>query len=112
VISPREDEALLKQLAAVASLALQHMEARSHAEQRAAEAEEGARVLEALMAYVPTGIAIAEAPDVKLRMVSKFGEQMVGCVQMEHWKVFHNDGVPLLSRKELPLSRATLHGEM
>jgi PAS domain S-box-containing protein len=107
-----EDEVLLKQLAAVTSLALQHMEARGHAEQRAAEAEEGARVLEALMEYVPTGIAIAEVPDVKLRMVSKYGERMVGCLQIENWEIFHGDGVTRFSARELPLSRATLVGEM
>ena len=118
----KEEEALLKQLAGIASLALQHLDAKSHAEQRAAEAEEGKEILEALMEYVPTGITIADASTARMRMMSQHGRQMFGLLQdnitgislhepMGKWDVFRKDGITRPSGEELPLSRATLHGE-
>ncbi len=68
-----EDEALLEQLAAAASLALQHLGAKEEAERRAREAEESQRTLRALMEFVPVGIAVADAPDGTIRAISEFG---------------------------------------
>ena len=50
----------------------------SRAEQRAAEAEEGKRILEALMEYVPEGITIIDGPDESISMVSRYGCELVG----------------------------------
>lgn len=72
-----EDEALMRQLAHISSLALQHIDARAEAEKRAAEAEEGSRFLHALMEHVPEGLAIADADDFRLRLVSRFGEALI-----------------------------------
>src|SRR5690606_6535431 len=47
----------------------------AEAERRAREAEEGRRVLDAIMEHVPIGIAIADRPDV-IRLVSRNGRDM------------------------------------
>jgi PAS domain S-box-containing protein len=92
------------------------------AQRRAKEAEEGKRLLDAVMEHVPEGITIADVPDVNIRMVSRFGQEMLGKPAElitnipvdEHagkWAVFHADGVTLATGEELPLTRATQHGE-
>ncbi|MFH1074302.1 MAG: diguanylate cyclase, partial [Candidatus Firestonebacteria bacterium] len=48
------------------------IQAREVEEQRAREAEEGRRILEALMEYIPEGIIIADAAGLKVRMASKY----------------------------------------
>jgi PAS domain S-box-containing protein len=93
------------------------------AEEAAAKAVEGKRILEALMEYIPEGITIADAPDVYIRMVSRFGEELTGrpretiegmpmSEHPERWQVYHLDGVTLSTPEELPLSRATLFGDV
>lgn len=83
------------------------------------EAEEGRRTLRALMEHVPEGITIAEAPDVRIRMVSRYGRDILG----EHhdglrtsdvagkWRVFHEDGTTPMEFEDLPICRAVLRGE-
>jgi PAS domain S-box-containing protein len=94
----------------------------SEAQRRAQEAEEGKRLLDAVMEHVPVGITIADARAVNIRMVSKNGQALLGkpADQIrnipfdEHagkWGVFHTDGVTPAKGEELPLTRATLHGE-
>ncbi|MCL5237839.1 MAG: EAL domain-containing protein [Nitrospirae bacterium] len=86
-----------------------------------AEAEEGRRILDAVMEYVPEGITIADAPDVNIRIVSKYGVHLVGHPKeiIEHipaeshpevWQIFHPDGVTLAAPDELPLTRAVKRG--
>ncbi len=86
------------------------------------EAEEGRRILQALMDHIPEGIAIAAAPDVSIRMVSRFGQELASRppdtltgipadTHAERWGIFHADGVTAASPEELPLTRATLGGE-
>jgi PAS domain S-box-containing protein len=41
-------------------------------------AEKERRILEAMMEYIPMGITIAEAPDVKIRIVSRSGRELIG----------------------------------
>ena len=87
------------------------------------EAEEGRRILQALMDHIPEGITIASAPDVSIRMVSRFGQRLVsrptetltGIPSSEHperWGIYHADGVTRARPEELPLTRATLVGEL
>lgn len=87
------------------------------------EAEEGYGILRALMENVPEGITIAESPDVRIRMVSRHGVELSGRARNtlegsavgEHpddWQIYRPDGVTLLKPEELPLSRATRHGEV
>ena len=92
-------------------------------EQALAEASEGARVLEALMEHVPAGITIADAPQVRIRMVSRYGRELAGLARaalegsvFEHhskgWRIFQPDGVTPAQTQDMPLTRATLHGEL
>lgn len=85
---------------------------------RTAEAEEGRRILQALMSYIPAGIAIAECPSGEVRMVSRFGQEMLG---QDHsskngsaivWEFYWPDGATLVRQEDLPLARAIRNGEM
>jgi PAS domain S-box-containing protein len=86
------------------------------------EAQESKRILDALMQYIPEGITIADAPDVRIRQVSKFGQKLTGRgpediegipmeAQPERWQIYYSDG-RLVPAEQLPLSRATLTGEV
>lgn len=97
--------------------------ARQTAEQRAKECEEAKRILETLMEHIPEGITIADAPDVKIRMVSKYGQEMIGHPREliegitadkypELWRLFHTDGITPAGSDEFPLVRATKYGEV
>ena len=84
-----------------------------------AKAEEGDRLLSALMEYVPEGVAIADS-DLKLTKVSRYGREMFGGLPdgrlldeaMRRWEVRRSDGVTPLPVEDLPLARAIRHGEV
>jgi PAS domain S-box-containing protein len=87
-----------------------------------AKAEESERTLDALMAYVPEGITIADAPDVRIRRVSHYGmaltgktkEVLTGITFEQHasqWDIYEADGVTPASSDKMPLTRATRYGE-
>jgi PAS domain S-box-containing protein len=88
-----------------------------------ARAEEGRRLLEAIMEYAPEGITIADAPDVRIRMVSQAGERLTGKSRKDlegipfskhaaQWDIYRADGVTRAENDELPLTRAVRHGEV
>jgi PAS domain S-box-containing protein len=88
-----------------------------------AEAQEGKRILDALMDYIPEGITIADAPDVTIRRVSKYGEHLTGRSRdilediavdqhVQAWGIFQADGITPATNEELPLTRAVQHGEV
>jgi PAS domain S-box-containing protein len=88
-----------------------------------ATAKRGEQILNALMKYIPEGITIADTPDVRIRMVSEYGQQLtgrsngtiVGIPVEEHsekWGLFHADGVTSARTEDLPLTRATQKGEV
>jgi PAS domain S-box-containing protein len=89
--------------------------------QALAKAEEGDQMLAALMEHVPIGITIADAPDVKIRMVSRAGQELTGKPReklavsygkhAEQWAVYRADGITPAVDDELPLPRATRKGE-
>lgn len=90
---------------------------------RAEKAEEKGRLLDAFMAYVPEGITIADAPDVRIRMVSEYGRRLIGRPSDEiegipvhehagKWHIYSIDGITPARDEDLPLSRATLKGEV
>jgi len=98
-------------------------EARDLAEKRAAEAEWGRMLLRAVMDNIPEGITIAEGPDVRVRMVSRYGLEMIGrrpealegTTAGEHpetWDLYRADGVTRPASEELPLTRAVKKGEV
>lgn len=116
-----EDEALLNQLALIASLGLQHIEARREAEHRAEEAEDGRRLLDALMEHVPDGISIVGASDYGTRRASRYSADLVRSrfgdvvTPEDMWHrlaIFHSDGVTPMDMESHPLVRAVRRGEV
>jgi PAS domain S-box-containing protein len=116
-----DDEALLGQLAAFASLALRHLEAVAELEARAAEAEEGRAVLAAIMEYVPEGITVVGGPERRTRLVSRYGRELVGggdavlkgrrpAERIEGFRLLSEDGIEAPD-EEQPLGRALRGGE-
>jgi len=83
------------------------------------EAEEGRRILYALMEYVPEGLTIADAPDMKIRMVSRAGQELLGGTYygatvdavVGQWNIYHPDGLTPVEVQDLPMSRAIRNGE-
>lgn len=87
------------------------------------EAEEGKRILDAIMEYIPEGITIADVPDVSIRMISRYGLQLMGRIPAmtagipmedfrQTWNIFRPDGKTRYLDEELPLSRAIRKGEV
>ncbi|NLL12832.1 MAG: PAS domain S-box protein [Fibrobacter sp.] len=87
-----------------------------------AQAEEGRNILSALMKNIPLGIVVADAPDVKIRIVSEYGQKLLdrsskeitGISVSEHPSKLgfcHADGTPG-KPDEIPLTRATIKGEI
>lgn len=87
-----------------------------------ARAEEGSRLLQALMEYIPEGVIIADAPDVTVRLVSSAAAAMVDRTVSEImamplqerrgvFDVRRPDGTPLPA-EQLPLVRAIRSGEV
>jgi len=79
-------------------------------------------ILQTAMDCSPAGIAIADAPDGKLRYVNEAGlairggtkEEIINNVRIENyahiWNIQHLDGTPY-SETEVPLARSLLYGE-
>ncbi|NLG18191.1 MAG: PAS domain S-box protein [Fibrobacter sp.] len=95
---------------------------RKKAEQRANEAEEGRAILNALMEHMPEGIIVVNAPEMKIKIISKEAVKMLGVpvnevletkygIRHELWGVFKMDHTLPLPR-ELPLVRTVEQGEM
>ncbi len=98
-------------------------EAKDEAQRRAGEAEERERILNAMMEHIPLGITIADAPDVTIRAVSRYGRELTGRPRerlenipvdkhVEQWEIYHANGVTPAANEELPLTRATQQGEI
>jgi PAS domain S-box-containing protein len=82
------------------------------------EAEDGRRTLEALMESVPEGITIADAQGVTIRMVSRYGRELLGAPHnvaaaevARQWPVYRPDG-QVMAPEDLPLIRAVQRGEL
>ena len=83
---------------------------------------ESQTLLKAAFENSQAGIAIADAPDGKIRYVNKAGllirgqseDELVKNIDVHKyvaaWKMFHFDGTPL-AENEVPLARAVLYGE-
>jgi PAS domain S-box-containing protein len=84
-----------------------------------ARAEEGDRMLSALMEHVPEGITIADSSG-NLRMVSRRGQELLGVAHagksidevVAQCAVFQPDGQTPMEREQLPLSQAIQKGEV
>jgi two-component system, cell cycle sensor histidine kinase and response regulator CckA len=88
-----------------------------------ARAEDGQRTLEALMEFIPEGIVIADAPDVRIRMISRYGielsgrvpEELVGTTAAERAPrgvTYYPDGRTPVPPEAFPLTRAATKGEL
>jgi PAS domain S-box-containing protein len=86
------------------------------------KAKEGERTLEAMMAYVPEGIAIETAPDVRIQDISRYGVEMIGTTGKKLFsftvkqianviKVFEPGGT-IAAVEDLPLIKAIRHAEI
>ncbi len=86
------------------------------------EAEEGRRTLHALLEHIPEGIAIADAPDGLVRMVSRHGlellgrpreavENLTGAERPWAWGICRADGRTPATPEELPMARAMAGGK-
>ncbi len=91
-------------------------DALKEARQRADEAEEGRRKLEALMEYIPEGVMLFDAPDVKVTMVSSYMGNALGrpreallgnnAEQLRNlWQPFNAQGGMQLQVEDLIVSR-------
>jgi two-component system CheB/CheR fusion protein len=88
-----------------------------------ADVKEHESALSAMIEHIPMGIVIADAPDVTIRAVSRFGLQLIGqddggitgipaTQHAQNFKMYRDDGVTLAKSEELPLTRATKRGEI
>lgn len=101
----------------------QLLEAREEAENRAAEAEEGKNILDALLEYIPEGIMITGGPpDFRLKRCSRHGIEMSGRPVDDllghasgnhqiHWGLSLPDG-STPKQEDMPLYRASRLGEV
>lgn len=87
------------------------------------KAERSQRVFDAMMEHIPLGITIADAPDVTVRAVSRFGRELTGrpreaiegipvSLHADRWDIYSADGVTPARNEDLPLTRATQKGEI
>lgn len=100
-----------------------HVAARLAAEEQVRDCARKQNALDAVMRFVPEGITLASAPDVMIQRVSDFGVNLLAQdrtklegipaeAHPEAWQVFWADGVTPARTEDLPLTRATLHGEV
>lgn len=112
-----EDKALVIQLAALASLGLQHIEARNEAERRADQLETERARLRAIIENAPEGIVVADkecrilltnpAADGIYARPAPYGQDFESHAELG---LCHLDGTPYDPR-DLPLTRSALDGE-
>jgi PAS domain S-box-containing protein len=79
--------------------------------------EEGRRILEALMEHIPAGVTIVDAPDGRVRMMSRHALELAGAPEaaldgdsaascMEKLDIYHSDGMRKVKKQELAAVRA------
>ena len=104
--------------------ALRYAIERKRAEERLtkalAEAEEGRRLLQAIMDNVPEGIALVDGPDLNVRMISRFGQELLGAplprrattLDVQPWTTYQLDGTTPMPEEAMPVTRAVRSGEV
>src|SRR5262245_28775129 len=99
------------------------MQAEASFQESQANTMERESVLSAMIEHIPMGIVIADAPDVSIRAVSRFGMQLIGhddsgfmgipvTQHGQRFKMYWKDGITPAKSEELPLTRATQRGEI
>jgi PAS domain S-box-containing protein len=95
--------------------------AREAAEKRAAEAEESRRILDAIMEYVPEGLAIADSEG-KVTRSSAYGDDLSGIPKeslegstvrerRQRMRFYKPDGITPASDEDMPIMKVLLTGE-
>ncbi|AKB83500.1 Phytochrome, two-component sensor histidine kinase [Methanosarcina barkeri 3] len=116
----KEDElALMSTVADQVSVAIERKRAEENLRNALMKAEEGDRLLAALMEHVPVGISIADASG-RMRMVSRHGERLLGSAHVHksvgevinQWAVYQPDGITPLAIDDVPLARTIQKGEV
>lgn len=85
--------------------------------------EKRTRDLDGLLEYIPEGITIADAPDVKIRTMSKYGLELGGyqreqtldlpvTERPERWTSYYPDGITKVPPEKFPIYRAIKTGEV
>lgn len=85
--------------------------------------QESHRILRAVMDNIPDGVLIAEAPDMRIALRSRYAEDALGWsgdqlaghspdIHADLWSIYHADGETHARPDELPLVRAAQHGEL
>jgi len=102
----------------------ERIRAEENAQKQSAEAEQGKRSLDAVMEFIPEGIAIADAADLSVRLISRHGlvtlqksrDGVIGIPMLddpEIWPLYHHpDGITPALLEETPLYRAIQEGEV
>ncbi|MEN6441689.1 MAG: response regulator [Syntrophobacter sp.] len=99
---------------------VQHAEARADAERRAMEAEQRQAILEALLEHIPEGIAIVDAPELKIQALSRYAllieglsrEKVEGHSLTESFRPFlRTENTNSDQFRSLPIVRAALEGQ-
>ncbi|HWQ47660.1 MAG TPA: PAS domain S-box protein [Methanosarcina sp.] len=115
-----EDElVLMSTVADQVSVAIERKRAEENLRNALMKAEEGDRLLAALMEYVPVGISIADASG-RLHMVSRHGERLLGGAHADksvgevinQWVVYQPDGITPMAIDDVPLARTIQKGEV
>jgi PAS domain S-box-containing protein len=81
------------------------------------------QLLDALFEHIPEGVTVADAPDVTIRRVSRYGialtgrseDALVGIPAADHpdrWAIYRPDGLRPAAPQELPLTRSVVTGEV
>jgi PAS domain S-box-containing protein len=87
----------------------------------AAQAAEARRMLETVMEYIPEGLTILEAPDAKIRVISRHGAELLGGAPESFDRktvgdysstFYHDDGKTPAQLEEMVALRAIRHGEI
>ena len=87
----------------------------------ATDAAEGRRMLEAVMEHIPEGLTISEAPDARVRLMSRHGAELLGGTRDSflHKTIadyvstfYHADGNTQAQVEEMTGMRAIRHGEV
>jgi two-component system CheB/CheR fusion protein len=87
-----------------------------------ANAKERESAMSSMIEHIPMGIIIADAPDVTIRAVNRFGRELIGrgdnAIGMsvdqyaQRFNMYREDGVTPAKSEDLPLTRATRQGEI
>ncbi|MCE5185609.1 MAG: PAS domain S-box protein [Planctomycetaceae bacterium] len=85
--------------------------------EKSAQIEENSYLLKSIIEFAPIGIAVADAPQIKIRLISNRGCELEGRSReelekfsAEQYQFIHPDGT-LADTEQVPLARAVMYGE-